>query len=54
MTITTEELVGAREAANAILEELLKDKVLSAHIDRRTKHGGNGSDHDPAWVVLEI
>ncbi|MBV2122066.1 MAG: endonuclease/exonuclease/phosphatase family protein [Candidatus Thiodiazotropha sp. (ex Ctena orbiculata)] len=22
-------------------------------IDRRTKHGGNGSDHDPAWVELD-
>lgn len=32
----------------------LAPKIQSAHIDRRTKHGGNGSDHDPAWVVLEI
>ena len=32
----------------------LSDKVLSAHIDRRTKHGGDGSDHDPAWIVLDI
>ncbi len=32
----------------------LKDSIVSAHIDRRTKHGGNGSDHDPAWVVIEV
>jgi endonuclease/exonuclease/phosphatase family metal-dependent hydrolase len=23
-------------------------------IDRRTKHGGDGSDHDPAWVEMEL
>jgi len=32
----------------------LKDSLVSAHIDRRTKHGGNGSDHDPAWIVIEV
>lgn len=26
----------------------------NAFIDRRTKHGGDGSDHDPAWVELDI
>ena len=36
------------------VSEALKTKIQSAHIDRRTKHGGNGSDHDPAWVVLDI
>ena len=25
-----------------------------AFIDRRTKHGGDGSDHDPAWVELDV
>lgn len=25
-----------------------------AFIDRRTKHGGDGSDHDPAWVELNV
>lgn len=25
-----------------------------AFIDRRTKMGGDGSDHDPAWVTLDI
>ena len=32
----------------------LGGKLKSAHIDRRTKHGGDGSDHDPAWVVLKL
>ncbi len=32
----------------------LRNALTSAHIDRRTKHGGDGSDHDPAWVVLDI
>jgi endonuclease/exonuclease/phosphatase family metal-dependent hydrolase len=25
-----------------------------AFIDRRTRHGGDGSDHDPAWVTLSF
>jgi endonuclease/exonuclease/phosphatase family metal-dependent hydrolase len=25
-----------------------------AFIDRRTKHGGDGSDHDPAWIELHL
>lgn len=28
--------------------------LQSAHIDRRTKHGGDGGDHDPAWVNLSL
>jgi len=28
--------------------------VDGAKIDRRTEHGGGGSDHDPAWVHLEL
>lgn len=32
----------------------LKDSIVSAHIDRRKKHGGDGSDHDPAWIVLTL
>ncbi len=31
---------------------LLGDKVANAMIDRRTKHSGDGSDHDPAWITL--
>ncbi|MBI9099417.1 MAG: endonuclease/exonuclease/phosphatase family protein [Spirochaetaceae bacterium] len=26
----------------------------SAYIDRRTKHSGDGSDHDPPWIELEL
>ncbi len=25
-----------------------------AHIDRRRNHGGDGSDHDPAWIELDL
>jgi endonuclease/exonuclease/phosphatase family metal-dependent hydrolase len=32
----------------------LTDKLIGAHIDRRTKHGGDGSDHDPAWIELAV
>jgi endonuclease/exonuclease/phosphatase family metal-dependent hydrolase len=32
----------------------LGDKIVEAKIGRRTKHKGDGSDHDPAWVVLEL
>ena len=35
------------------VSKALSDRVLSAHIDRRTRHGGDGSDHDPAWIVLD-
>ncbi len=30
----------------------LKNRLDDSFIDRRTKHGGNGSDHDPAWVMV--
>ncbi len=36
------------------LSQGLADSMQTAHIDRRTKHGGDGSDHDPAWVTLSI
>lgn len=36
------------------LSEKLAGKFIGAHIDRRTKHGGDGSDHDPAWIELDI
>jgi len=32
----------------------LADELKEARIDGRTKHSGDGSDHDPAWVILEI
>jgi exonuclease III len=36
------------------LSPALASKQSGAWIDRRTKHGGDGSDHDPAWVVLDL
>jgi endonuclease/exonuclease/phosphatase family metal-dependent hydrolase len=32
----------------------LADDVQEAWIDRRQSHGGDGSDHDPAWVVVNF
>ncbi len=32
----------------------LAARQTGAHIDRRTKLGGDGSDHDPAWVTLHF
>jgi len=36
------------------VSEGLAAKQTEAWIDRRTKHGGDGSDHDPAWITLEL
>jgi exonuclease III len=36
------------------LSQSLANKLQEAKIDRRTKHSGDGSDHDPAWITLEI
>ena len=36
------------------LSKNLAEKQQQAFIDRRTLLAGDGSDHDPAWVVLEI
>lgn len=36
------------------LSRSLTSQHRSSHIDRRTRHGGDGSDHDPAWVVLDF
>ena len=35
------------------LSPRLSQALISAHIDRRKRHGGDGSDHDPAWIVLD-
>ena len=32
----------------------LADSFGDAKIDRRTNHGGDGSDHDPAWVDFDL
>ena len=36
------------------LSPALAPRLTGAGIDRRTKHGGDGSDHDPAWIDLDI
>ena len=36
------------------LSPSLPPKQSGAFIDRRERHGGDGSDHDPAWVVLDL
>lgn len=36
------------------LSPALAPRLEGAKIDRRTKHGGDGSDHDPAWVELDL
>ena len=32
----------------------LKKRQIDAWIDRRIRHGGDGSDHDPAWITLDL
>jgi endonuclease/exonuclease/phosphatase family metal-dependent hydrolase len=36
------------------LSPALAQKQSGAFIDRRTKVGGDGSDHDPSWVTLDL
>ena len=36
------------------LSPALAARQTGAFIDRRTRHGGDGSDHDPAWVTLSL
>ncbi len=36
------------------LSPALTPAFRAAWIDRRTKHGGDGSDHDPAWVEMDL
>jgi endonuclease/exonuclease/phosphatase family metal-dependent hydrolase len=36
------------------LSPALAPKQTGAFIDRRTKVGGDGSDHDPSWVTLDL
>lgn len=32
----------------------LEDELVGAKVDRRSRLGGDGSDHDPVWVELEV
>lgn len=36
------------------LSASLAHHQTGAFIDRRTKHSGDGSDHDPAWITLDL
>lgn len=36
------------------LSPALSNSLEKATIDRRERHGGDGSDHDPAWVELAL
>ena len=36
------------------LSPALAGKQTEAWIERRKKHGGDGSDHDPAWIKLRL
>ena len=36
------------------LSPALSKKLLDAWIDRRIRHSGDGSDHDPAWITLDL
>jgi len=36
------------------VSQSLAERFSNATIDRRTKHEGDGSDHDPAWIDLDI
>lgn len=36
------------------VSEALTDRFANPMIDRRVNHGGDGSDHDPAWVEIDV
>jgi hypothetical protein len=36
------------------LSQSLAEQTTNRMIDRRTRHLGDGSDHDPAWVDLQL
>ena len=36
------------------VSQSLAERFSNSTIDRRTKHDGDGSDHDPAWIDLDI
>ena len=36
------------------VSQQLSDRFSGPTIDRRSKHGGDGSDHDPAWIDLAL
>ena len=36
------------------ISQALSERFANPTIDRRTKHSGDGSDHDPVWIELDI
>ncbi len=36
------------------VSQALSERFSDPTIDRRRNHGGDGSDHDPAWIDLDI
>jgi endonuclease/exonuclease/phosphatase family metal-dependent hydrolase len=36
------------------VSQSLAERFSNPRIDRRTKHNGDGSDHDPAWIDLDV
>jgi endonuclease/exonuclease/phosphatase family metal-dependent hydrolase len=36
------------------LSPALAERQTGAFIERRTKHSGDGSDHDPAWITVGV
>ncbi|MEL6340077.1 MAG: endonuclease/exonuclease/phosphatase family protein [Myxococcota bacterium] len=36
------------------ISDSLAPRLATATIDRRRNHGGDGSDHDPAWIELDL
>ena len=36
------------------VSDALRDRIANPMIDRRSNHGGDGSDHDPAWVEIDV
>ena len=50
---------GPAQPRYELLDQIWLSRALAqfsgnATIDRRTKHGGDGSDHDPAWIDLNL
>ncbi|MGB5156599.1 MAG: hypothetical protein WBN77_04075 [Desulfobacterales bacterium] len=36
------------------VSQALAGRFANPTIDRRTKHKGDGSDHDPAWIDIDL
>ena len=36
------------------VSQALGERFAHPTIDRRTQHSGDGSDHDPAWIELDL